>query len=196
MTKVIGLYGGVGAGKTTVGREFASLGTLVVVADEYAHEAYKDPAIRRLVRDRFGDKVFQGAEPDLNAIADLIFEDAEARKAIEAIIHPYVQERIMRRVHHSDQELVVLDVPLLASSPFQELVNVGVFIDTPLPIRQAVCAQSRGWDVHEHARREKAQISLDEKRALSQYVIHNDGKDMDVLRKQVREIVDQIRSEG
>ena len=188
---IIGLYGGVGAGKTTIAKEFLKHGGELIVADEIVKEAHRKPSIQQLVRAQFGGVYFEG-KLDTKKLADIVFEDEKALHELEMIVHPFVEREILKRIKQSTAKFVVLDVPLLASSPFHELVTIRVFIDTPLETRQEVCRNSRGWTDEEHARREAKQVPVEAKRKMCQYVVKNFGEHRAIIAEQVRNILAEM----
>src|ERR1700704_6323820 len=91
---IIGIVGGIGSGKTFVARVFGELGCLAIEADELVREAYEDPAVRRTLREWWGDGVFLAdGSLDRAAVARKIFGDAAERARLEGVIHPWVDAR-------------------------------------------------------------------------------------------------------
>jgi dephospho-CoA kinase len=189
---LIGIYGGVGAGKSTITRIFREFGATVIVADDLVHASYSKPEVRPLIERRFGLEIYENGKLNQKALANIVFNDSKALKDLESIVHPYVEEQILWHIRHCESDLIVLDIPLLATTCFQELVTDGVFIDTPLDVRQEVCAKSRGWDKAEHRRREAKQVPIRKKRRLCRYIIKNYGEHREKIRDQVTTILDQI----
>lgn len=189
---LVGIYGGVGAGKSTIARTFQKFGAFVIVADDLVHQSYVKPEVRPLIEKRFGKDIYEDGKLNQRMLADIVFKDTKALKDLEAIVHPYVEEKILKLIRQTESNLIVLDVPLLATTCFQEFVTHGVFVDAPLKVRQEISQKSRGWDKEEHRRRESQQVPLRKKRRLSQFVIKNYGEDRDKIEEQVQHIVDQI----
>ncbi|MGE3854039.1 MAG: dephospho-CoA kinase [Planctomycetota bacterium] len=192
-TIIIGLYGGVGSGKSTIAALFAELGAVVLDADAEVRAVYAEPATIAAVRKAFGaDAITDDGTPDRRFLADRIFSDAAARRRLEAIIHPRVIARLREQTDAAQEAgapAVILDVPLLATSPLRDALDAGVFVDAPLAVREARVAVSRGWDPAELERRDASQPSLEAKRALCQHVVTNDvHTTTDDLRAQVRTI--------
>src|SRR5579862_9576977 len=115
---VIGLTGGIGAGKSTVATMLTSRGAVVVDADQIWREMVEPggPAFDAVVA-RFGPGVVAAdGRLDRAAVAAIVFRDTEARAALEAIAHPLIEAEMARRAaSHANAELVVLDIPLLKS---------------------------------------------------------------------------------
>src|SRR5262245_34686180 len=102
---VVGICGGIGSGKSEAARVFERLGARVVDADRIAHEVLRDRSVRAAVRARFGEGVMSRGAVDRRALAAAVFgggaRRAEARAALEAIVHPRIFARIeteMRRL--------------------------------------------------------------------------------------------------
>ncbi len=100
MTRVVGLTGGIGSGKSTVSRLFQKLGASVVDADAIVHELQTagSPLLDRIV-DAFGSGVLLGSgELDRETLGSLVFSDATARERLNAIVHPAVGVEMARRI--------------------------------------------------------------------------------------------------
>ncbi len=116
---IVGLTGGIATGKSTVSRRFAELGAEVIDADLIAREIVEpgEPALAE-IRRQFGSGVIdESGRLDRAALAEIIFRDEKARKALEAIIHPRVRGRMRSRIERVKQEgrapVVICDIPLL-----------------------------------------------------------------------------------
>ncbi len=182
---LLGITGGIGSGKTAVASGLAAQGAAVIEADRLVHEAHARPAIRDRIVAALGKSVLDAAGGlDRRAIAARVFgpgADAEtSRRALEAILHPAVREMIGERLAElasaaSPPAVVVLDAPLVVEGPLRHVCDAIVFVDAPVELRRARTVSTRGWGPGELDVRERAQASLDEKRAASRYVIRNDG---------------------
>ena len=184
---LLGLTGPPGAGKSTVARELAALGCVVSDSDALAHAAYDDPSVRAAVQALFGTV-------DRRAIADRAFADPDARARLESLIHPWIAARraaAFAAAAAAGTRALVIDAPLLLEAGLGPSCDRVLYVDAPLAVRQARVAASRGWTPAELARREAAQMPLDQKRALAHHVIRNDG-DPASLRAQVRAVLDEV----
>ncbi len=118
MTRIIGLSGGIGSGKSTVSRALAALGATVIDADAIVHElqAPGSPMLAEIAEAFGPDVIDAGGHLDRAALGAIVFGDAEARQRLGAIVHPPVAAEIARRVARARSErarVVVLDIPLL-----------------------------------------------------------------------------------
>jgi dephospho-CoA kinase len=175
---LVGLTGGIGSGKSTVAGMLAERGAVVIDADRLArHAVAPGTAGFDAVKDRFGDAVIapDGAL-DRAALARIVFADDEARSALEAIVHPEVQRRIAQTVaaHAETDDVVVVDSPLLIETGAHEGFEVVVVVTAPIDERVARLA-ARGMSEEDVLARDAAQMPLEEKAALADVVVDNDG---------------------
>lgn len=182
-TVVLGVLGGIASGKSYVARRLAGPAGVVVSADELAHQALAAPEVRSEVVRAFGGEVLgpDGAV-DRRALAAVVFRDAAARRRLEGWIHPWVRARISRALEEARAEgrpRVVLDVPLLLEHDAQHGLARAcdhlVFVEVDAAERERRAQATRGWEPGELARREAAQLPLDEKRRRADVVVPNDG---------------------
>ena len=199
---IIGIAGGIGSGKTSVARLFGELGCLVIEADALVREAYLDPAIRRTLREWWGDKMFLAdGSVDRAAIARKVFNDPEQRLGLEKLLHPWVGARrdAMQRDADVKTQAFIWDTPLLFETGLNEACDAVVFVEVPDSERLRRVVTQRGWNAEELHRRENLQMPLDKKRGLSHYVINNTAEAAEMsaarpggTRSQVREIFSRI----
>ncbi len=122
---VIGLTGGIGTGKSTVSGLLKELGAEVIEADKVAHEAYEPgtPGWQEVV-EAFGDSVLDAdGRIDRKALGGIVFGDEEARKRLNAIIHPIVRRLLEERItglERSGAQVAVVEVPLLIEAIKQQ----------------------------------------------------------------------------
>ena len=177
--RVLGLTGGIGSGKTIVGKMFAQLGAEIIDADQLARDVVEpgQPALGEIV-ERFGPDVLQvDGRLDRARLGGIVFADAAARAALNAITHPRIRERMAAAVSaRKDRSgVLILVIPLLYESARTALVEavIVVWVDPQTQLRRLV---ERGGLTDEQARqRIAAQMPLDQKRALADHVIDNRG---------------------
>jgi len=192
---VIGLTGGVGSGKSSVARLLEEHGCLVANADKMAGEALESPEVREQITKRWGDEVrHPDGSVNREAVAHLVFNDESERGWLESIIHPMVEK--MRTslfdMAPDGTRALVIDAPLLLEADLGRHCDSIVFVDTPVDRRQDRVLKSRQWDSAELARREAAQLPLDEKRSMSHHVLCNDGGIEDLARSVEKYLDDLI----
>jgi dephospho-CoA kinase len=187
---VVGLTGGIGAGKSTVSAMLAERGAVIVDADQIARDlqAPGSPVLDRMA-ERFGAHIIgDDGSLDRGAVAAIVFHDADALKDLNGIVHPAMQSEIQRQidVHRDTNRVVVLDFPLLAENPRKGLAaTIVVDVDPEIAVDRLV--SSRGMDADDARARISSQISRDERLATATHVIDNSG-DVDALRAQVERL--------
>lgn len=194
---ILGLMGAPGAGKSAAASLFAEAGCAVVDADQLAHDAIQADHVRAQLRGWWGDGVFDASGAvNRKAVGAIVFADKGALKKLEALIHPIVHrgraELRRRYMQDASVQAVVEDCPLLIESGLDEQCDRLVFIDCPEPIRLQRLQDTRGWDAEEAKKRQEHQLPLDTKRRSADYVIDN-GEPFEVVRKQVREVLEQLQ---
>lgn len=186
---MIGLVGGVASGKSTVAKLFSEHGIRHVDADHHARAAASEPDAIAAVARSFGPEFVRDEGLDRARLADRIFADAEARRTLEAILHPLVRRRIDAELAEAREagQSCLLDVPLLFEAGLFERCDTIVFVDAPHEVRAARAA-GRGWAPDELGRREASQLPLAEKRARADHTIDNGGS-LDATRAAVRSLL-------
>jgi dephospho-CoA kinase len=196
--KLVGLTGGIASGKSTVAKILQSLGAAIVNADDLAREVVEPgrEAWQEIVAS-FGAGVLQSDQNlDRQKLRTLIFNQPEARKRLESIIHPRVRalaEERIRQYAAAGYPVVIYEVPLLFEGNLQEwlrpVILVACDVDT-----QTVRLQKRDHltaaDAEKHI---AAQMSLNDKRRLADYVIENNGS-LEDLERQTRQILEQLKA--
>jgi dephospho-CoA kinase len=171
------------------------LGCTAVDADFVGHQILELPDIQQKLVQRFGPSVMQddgnrtsaGPRVDRRALAAIVFADQEARRALEAIVHPMMRERFSQAIRaalESGRGPVVLDAAILLEAGWHDLCDVVVFVDSPRSERVRRAAEHRGWSEPVLDSRERAQWPCEEKRRHADYVIRNDAG-VDSLRREV-----------
>ena len=191
---IIGVVGGIGSGKSFVASLFGELGAMVIRSDEQVREAYRDPAVKAELRRWWGEEVFApDGEVDRRAIAARVFSDDAQRLRLEQLLHPWVARARDAAMAAAPDSVAafVWDTPLLLETGLERQCDAVVFVDAPVELRQQRVRERRGWDEAELLRREKFQMPLDKKRAVSHYVLQNTA-DAGLARGQVREILSRI----
>jgi dephospho-CoA kinase len=193
---VVGLTGGIGAGKSTVAALLAARGAVIVDADLISREVVQPggPAYQPIV-DRFGTGVLEAdGRLDRAALADIVFRDADARKALEAITHPAIQGEMARQMLAAPTDaVVVLDIPLLKERR-DHMMGV-IVVDVPENVAVERLVAHRGFDEGDARRRIASQISREDRRALADVVIDNSG-DASALEAEVDRAWEWARSLG
>ncbi len=193
---VIGIAGGIGSGKSSVARALASLGALVSESDVQIRAALETEDIKRTLEQWWGAEVFNDSgDIDRSAIAKIVFNDPQQRTRLEALLHPYALLARTALIEQGEREgvpAVVIDAPLLFEADLDAECDAIIYVDTPRETRVKRLQETRGWDEQELARREKAQLPLEQKRKKSDHVLINEGDEAD-LHSKVRSLLARIR---
>lgn len=196
---VVGLAGGIGAGKSSVAGIMGELGAGVIESDQLGRLEINSPEVKETIGRWWGQRVFAGdGTVDRKKVASIVFRDASQRHRLEALLHPRIAIRRADKMAEFDAQprfkMIVIDTPLLYETDLDLTCDAVVFVESDIGIRKARSEKLRHWSPRELARREKAQQALDMKRARADYVCENNSTLAD-LRKQVERIVTQILSE-
>ena len=179
MKPVIGLVGGIGAGKSAAAASFARRGGAVIDADRLGHTVLEQPAVRAALVERWGPRVRKpDGGIDRRAVAGVVFADPAERLALEAVVFPPITAAARGRVAAAQADpairFVVLDAPTLLEAGWGELADHLVYVDAPRPERVRRVA-ARGWTDADLLAREAAQWPAEKKRAACDAVLANDG---------------------
>jgi dephospho-CoA kinase len=127
----IGLTGGIGSGKSTVAAQLAMRGVPVIDTDEIARHLSEpgQPAFDEIVHVFGGDVVDNNHRIDRNRLRERVFENADERRRLEAILHPRIRETVLKKLTEIDAPYCVLVVPLLIESGFTDLTDRILVVD-------------------------------------------------------------------
>lgn len=175
---LLGLTGGIGSGKSTVSAELARRGAVVIDADLVVRELQAPGgAVLDAMVDHFGDRILQAdGTLDRQAVADIVFNDAEELKALNAIVHPRTGAEIDRRIEaeRGTDHVVILDVPLLVESEAYETEGI-IVVDTDPEIAVSRLVEFRGFRAEDAWARIKLQATREQRLAKAAFVVPNDG---------------------
>jgi dephospho-CoA kinase len=193
---VVGLTGNIASGKSSVAARFAELGATVIEADRLSREAVRPgtPALAA-IRERWGDAVLAtDGTLDRAALRRIVFSDAAARRALEAIVHPAVHR--LREVHMADARtagarLVICDIPLLFETGLEGTVDRIVLVDAREGTRRERLMGDRGLTAAEADSMIAAQAPSSSKRGRADFIIENEGT-REALRARTDEVFREL----
>jgi len=193
---VIGILGGIGAGKSAVAAELGRLGCFVVDADAIGHQVLDEAEVLAQVVERWGAALLdEHGRVDRSRLAGVVFSDPRHLAALNGIMHGRIRRRMeaMIRQALADESVrgVAVDAAVLLEAGRDDLCTVLVFVDAPSEVREQRVREARHWTAPAWAEREKLQISLDKKAARCQYRLHNSSCAA-CLREQVRRWFEQF----
>jgi dephospho-CoA kinase len=188
---VVGLTGGIGAGKSTVSSMLAERGAVIVDADQIARDLQAPGSpVLALMAERFGAQIIDSDDGSLDraAVAQIVFNDEQALKDLNGIVHPAMQDEIQHQIdeHRDTDRIVVLDFPLLGENPRKGL-SATIVVDIPVEVAVQRLVDQRGMGEDDARARITSQISRDERLATATHVLDNGG-DMAMLADQVDDL--------
>jgi dephospho-CoA kinase len=189
---VVALTGGIGAGKSTVAQYFAELGAFVIDADQLARmviERGTDGFAEVLLR--FGDEIILNGDVDRKKLGEIVFADNQARKDLEAIIHPRVQALFAEVVSDLDQdEILIYEIPLLVETNAAVKFDYVITVESDIELRKARLLK-KGLYISQIEKRIAAQATQSAREAIADTVILNDS-DEDSLLRQVENLWESV----
>ncbi|ANZ19333.1 dephospho-CoA kinase [Streptomyces noursei] len=191
----VGLTGGIGAGKSEVSRLLASYGAVIVDADKIAREVVEPgtPGLAAVVEEFGAEVLAADGTLDRPKLGALVFSDQEKLKALNAIVHPLVGARSAELEASAGPDAVVVhDVPLLTENGLAPLYDLVVVVDATPQTQLDRLVRLRGMAEDEVRRRMAAQATREERLAVADLVIDNDGP-LEALEPQVREVWERLR---
>ncbi len=185
----IGLTGNIGSGKSTVARLLVQKGAALIDADALARAATDDPGVLSAIAQSLGADLIKDGRLDRAATARRVFNNPQARKTLNGIVHPWVRLKTAERLRELEQSpkpppLILLDIPLLYENGLEQGLDAVIVVNAPLDTRIKRVSKRSGLDKEEIKARNEAQMPLAEKLAKADYVVDNAG-DFSALKKQL-----------
>ena len=184
MAFVVGLTGGIGSGKSLAAQFFSQLGALVIDADQLARSVIQrgsqgfDEVLLR-----FGDNVLINGDIDRVALGQIVFENPEAKKDLEAIIHPRIRAEFEEAVDSLDaDEIMIYEIPLLVETNAADRFDFIITVESDAELRKERL-RARGMFHSDIEKRMASQATEEQRRAIADCVITNNGTEDELLRQ-------------
>ena len=196
--KLVGLTGGIASGKSTVAEILARQGAAIINADVLAREVVEPghQAWTEIVN-TFGTAVLQPDRAlDRQKLRAIIFDDPDARKKLESIIHPQVRALAEQRIREhaaAGYAVIVYEVPLLFEGNLQEWLRPVILVACDVDTQRKRLQSRDNLSAAQAQKHIEAQMSLEEKRRLADYVIENNGS-LEDLERQVQAVLEKIKT--
>jgi len=186
---VVGLTGSFGSGKSTVAGMFRSRGAQVIDADRLAHRLIiPGSGIYKRIVSAFGKGILKKDNTvDRRRLADIVFSNRLALKALDRIVHPAVIRLIKNKIRASRQRMIVLDAPLLIEAGLAGLTDKLVVVKAPVRKQIARIRKKSPLSERDILKRIRRQLPLVKKLRLADFIIDNSGT-IGQTRKQVEQI--------
>jgi dephospho-CoA kinase len=181
---VVGLTGGIGSGKSLAAQFFSQLGALVIDADQLARsviergsEGFDEVLLR------FGDTVLKNGDIDRVALGQIVFENPQAKKDLEEIIHPRIRAEFEEAVASLNPgQIMVYEIPLLVETKAADRFDFVITVESDPEVRKQRL-RARGMFHSDIEKRMASQATEEERRAVADCVLTNDGTEDDLLRQ-------------
>ncbi|MCX7733942.1 MAG: dephospho-CoA kinase [bacterium] len=190
MKKIVYLTGGIATGKSTVAKIFEELGAKVIDADKIVHKLLEeDEAVKSEIVKIFGQDILENGKISRRKLGAIVFADRSKLSVLEKITHPKVLEIMSKQISESDEELVVLEIPLL----FEKQMNLkpSVVVYCPAHIQIKRMKERDNLSDEEIRNRLNSQIDIEKKKEMADYVVDNSGS-LEETREQVRKLIDKL----
>ncbi len=196
-TRTVGLTGGIGSGKSTVGGMLARRGYTVIDSDRIARELTEagSPVLDEIGRALGAEVLTDEGDLDREKVADIVFSDREKLSILESILHPAIVEEYQRRIRESDDHWIFLLIPLLFEAGREGSVDKIWLCYAPEEIRIERTIKRDGTSRDDVLARISMQMPDEEKLSKADIVIDTSGSLEDVER-QVEQALRELEVEG
>lgn len=184
MAFVVGLTGGIGSGKSLAAQFFSQLGALVIDADQLARSAIErgsegfDEVLLR-----FGDTVLKNGDINREALGQIVFENPHAKKDLEEIIHPRIRAEFEEAVASLNPgQIMVYEIPLLVETNAADRFDFIITVESDPELRKKRL-RARGMFSSDIDKRMASQATEQQRRAIADCVLTNDGTEDELLRQ-------------
>lgn len=189
--KIVGLTGGIGSGKTTVAKQFASLGIPVYIADDEAKKLIKrSKIIKRKLIELFGNEAYINNELNKSFIAHIIFNNKLYLKKMNAIIHPRVKKHFQKWLLKQQAPYVIKEVAILFENNGHKACDLVITVTAPKNLRIQRLLKRDSTTKESIEAIMNNQWTDEEKIQLSNFVIEN--IDIESTKKEVQNVHEQI----
>ena len=174
MTKIIGLTGGIGSGKTTIAQYFKSLGVPVYIADDEAKKLLDNSAVKKKIKEIFGEFVFENNTISKEKLASIVFQNPQKLSELNAIIHPAVKKHFQLWVtNHKNEPMVIKEAAILFESGSNQDCDKIITVVAPLETRIQRVIERDKTSKEAIIDRIKNQWTDEMRMAKSDYIIEN-----------------------
>jgi dephospho-CoA kinase len=194
--RVLGLIGGMGSGKSSVGALLERRGGYLISADELGHEALRQPDLIERVVARFGAAILdERGVVDRRKLGRIVFADPAELRALEDLVFPYIERRIREEIRKAETvpgaRFVVLDAAIMLEAGWDQACDAIVFVHVPEAVREERLARQRGWTREDVKARQRAQLPVADKISRADYVLDNSGSTEETA-QQIEDLISRM----
>lgn len=191
MTKIVGLTGGIGSGKSTIAAYFKKRGVPVYIADDEAKKIMNDPEVVKKVQSVFEENIIENKQLNRKKIAELVFSSPEQLKKLNSIVHPEVKKHFLDWVKkHEKHPFVIKEAAILFESGTYKDCDKIILVTAPEALKIARVMKRDNVGREQVLERMKNQWSDEKKIPLSDYVIQN--TDLELAKEKSEEILKEL----
>ena len=183
---ILGITGNIGSGKTTVSNRFGALGAVISHSDDLAKKILQDTSsIKEQLSLRFGSDILDGSgKLQTRILAERAFSSTEDQQFLNGLIHPEVRKETLSRIEKARKEscpLFVIDAPLLYEAGVEQITDSVLVVVADQSHRQQRNEAGSGIQGDDFERRDKLQLSIEEKIKRADHTIYNNGSLKDLF---------------
>ena len=188
MTKIIGLTGGIGSGKTTIAKYFKSFGIPVYIADDEARKIMQSPEIINAIKNTFGEDIFENRILNREKLAKIVFNDPEKLKKLNSIVHPAVKKHFeLWLIENKTFPYIIYEAAILFESGRYKDCDIIVTVTAPIETRLQRVLERDKTTRELVLKKMEAQWSDEKRIAKSDFVIENIA--LDAAKREVDQIL-------
>jgi dephospho-CoA kinase len=174
MTKIIGLTGGIGSGKTTIANYFNEMGVPVYIADDGARNVMQSEEVIKKIKKEFGDSLFENNVLNRAKLAEIVFNNADRLAQLNAIVHPAVKKDFeLWLKQHGNCEYVMYDAAILFESGRYKDCDIIITVTAPEEVRIDRVLKRDNTTRAQVLSRIKMQLKDEERISRSNFIINN-----------------------
>ena len=198
MTKVIGITGGIGSGKTTLSKHLKKIGYLVHESDKFVSSIYKNPnkSFLNFLKKNISKDVVQNYKINKKKVANIIFSKDEIRKKLEKYIHKEVKisrENFIKKNHKNKKGAIFVDIPLLFENNLDKNFDIVVCVISKKKIRTERVLKSKKFTKKILNKIFKSQTSDKNRKSRAQIIIYNNKTKKDFISSAERALIEFIK---
>jgi dephospho-CoA kinase len=188
MTKIIGLTGGIGSGKTTIAKYFKSFGIPVYIADDEARKIMQSPEIINAIKNTFGEDIFENRILNREKLAKIVFNDPKKLEKLNSIVHPAVKKHFeLWLIENKTVPYIIYEAAILFESGRYKDCDIIVTVTAPIETRLQRVLERDKTTRELVLKKMEAQWSDEKRIAKSDFVIENIA--LDAAKREVDEIL-------